>query len=136
MVSATHTAPVVKSTLWTGRIISTFAALFMAFDSIIKVLELAPAVEATTLLGYPAHLVLVIGVIELTCLVAYSIPRTALLGAVLLTGYLGGAVASQLRAETPVFQVVFPLMMGALIWGGLLLRDDRLRAHLLPRRQD
>ncbi len=118
--------------MWTGRIVSTLVALFMAFDSIIKVLKLAPAVEATTILGYPAHLVVVIGVIEIVCLAAYVIPRTALLGAVLLTGYLGGAVASQLRAGTPVFQVVFPLLMGALIWGGLLLRDARLRAHLLP----
>ena len=115
MVSATHAVPAVTSTRWTGRIISTLAALFMAFDSIIKVLELAPAVEATTLLGYPAHLVAVIGLIQLGCLAAYVIPRTSLLGAVLLTGYLGGAVASQVRAETPLFPIVFPLIMGALI---------------------
>jgi hypothetical protein len=133
MVTATHTTPVVKSTLWTGRIISTLVALFLAFDSIIKLLQLAPAVDATTLLGYPASLVLVIGVIESICLAAYVLPRTSLLGAILLAGYLGGAVASQLRAGTPVFQVVFPLIIGALIWGGLLLRDDRLRARLLPR---
>ena len=132
MIATTRTALVVTSTLRTGRIVSTFVALFLAFDSVIKVLKLAPAVEATTILGYPAQLVVVIGVIEIVCLAAYVIPRTALLGAILLTGYLGGAVASQLRAETPVFQVVFPLMMGALIWGGLLLRDARLRAHLLP----
>ena len=133
MVSATHAVPVVKSTLWAGRIISTLAALFMAFDSIIKLLELAPAVEATTLLGYPAHLVVVIGLIEIGCLAVYVIPRTSLLGAILLTGYLGGAVASQVRAETPLFPIVFPLIIGALIWGGLLLRDDQLRAHLAPR---
>ena len=133
MVSATRTAPVATSTRWIGRIISTLAALFMAFDSVIKLLELAPAVEATTLLGYPAHLVAVIGLIQLGCLAAYVIPRTSLLGAVLLTGYLGGAVASQVRAETPLFPIVFPLIMGALIWGGLLLRDEQLRAHLLPR---
>ena len=133
MVAATHTAPVVKSRLWAGRIVSTLVALFMAVDSIIKVLELAPAVEATTLLGYPAHLVAVIGLIQLGCLAAYVIPRTSLLGAVLLTGYLGGAVASQVRAEMPLFPIVFPLIMGALIWGGLLLRDEQVRAHLLPR---
>jgi hypothetical protein len=124
---------VVKTTLWTGRIISTLVILFMAFDSIIKVLQLAPAVEATTLLGYPTSLVLMIGVIELLCLAVYVIPRTALLGAVLLTGYLGGAVASQVRAGVGLFPIVFPLIMGALIWGGLLLRDDRLRAHMLSR---
>ena len=133
MVTATRTAPVVKTTLWTGRIISTLVILFMAFDSIIKVLQLAPAMEATTLLGYPTSLVLMIGVIELLCLAVYVIPRTALLGAVLLTGYLGGAVASQVRAGVGLFPIVFPFIMGALIWGGLLLRDDRLRAHMLPR---
>ena len=133
MVTATRTAPVVRTTLWTGRIISALVILFMAFDSIIKVLQLAPAVEATTLLGYPASLVLMIGVIEIVCLAVYVIPRTALLGAVLLTGYLGGAVASQVRAGVGLFPIVFPLIMGALIWGGLLLRDDRLRAHMLPR---
>ncbi len=133
MVTATHTAPVVRTTLWTGRIISTLVILFMAFDSIIKVLQLAPAVEATTLLGYPTSLVLMIGVIEILCLAVYVIPRTALLGAVLLTGYLGGAVASQVRAGVGLFPIVFPLLMGALIWGGLLLRDDRLRAYMLRR---
>ena len=133
MVTATRTAPVVRTTLWTGRIISALVILFMAFDSIIKVLQLAPAVEATTLLGYPASLVLMIGVIEILCLAVYVIPRTALLGAVLLTGYLGGAVASQVRAGVGLFPIVFPLIMGALIWGGLLLRDDRLCAHLLRR---
>ena len=131
MVSATHTTPVVKSTLWTGRIISTLVALFLAFDSIIKLLQLAPAVDATTLLGYPASLVLVIGVVETICLAAYVIPRTSLLGAILLTGYLGGAVASQMRVGTPLFQIVFPLIMGALLWGGLLLRDNQLRGRLL-----
>ena len=133
MVSARRTAPVVTSTRWIGRIVSTLVALFMAFDSSIKLLELAPAVEATTLLGYPAHLVVVIGLIQLGCLATYVIPRTSLLGAILLTGYLGGAVASQVRAETPLFPIVFPLIMGALIWGGLLLRDAQLRAHLAPR---
>ena len=133
MVSATRTAPMVTSTRWIGRIISTLAVLFMAFDCSIKLLELAPAVEATTLLGYPAHLVAAIGLIQLGCLAAYVVPRTSLLGAVLLTGYLGGAVASQVRAEMPLFPIVFPLIMGALIWGGLLLRDERLRTHLAPR---
>ncbi len=120
MVSATHTAPVVRTTLWTGRIISALVILFMAFDSIIKVLQLAPAVEATTLLGYPASLVLMIGVIEILCLAVYVIPRTALLGAVLLTGYLGGAVASQVRIEAPLFAVVFPLIVAVLVWGGAI----------------
>ena len=133
MVTATHAAPVVKTTLWTGRIITILAVLFMAFDTIIKLLQLAPAVDATTLLGYPVSLVVTIGVIESVCLAVYVFPRTSLLGAILLTGYLGGAVASQVRAEVGLFPIIFPLIMGALLWGGLLLRDERLRAHMLPR---
>ncbi len=134
MVTATHAPSIGRTTLWTGRIISSFVVLFLLFDCVIKVLELAPAVEATTLLGYPASLVVTIGLIELICLAVYAIPRTSLLGAVLLTGYLGGAVASQVRAGVGLFPVVFPLIMGALIWGGLLLRDRRLREHMLPLR--
>ena len=134
MVSATHTASFGKTTVWAGRIISSFVGLFLLFDCVVKVLELAPAVEATTQLGYPANFIVGIGVLEIVCLAAYAIPRTSLLGAILLTGYLGGAVASQVRAGAGLFPVVFPIMMGALIWGGLLLRDNRLRAHmLLPR---
>ncbi len=133
MVVATHAASVGKTTVWAGRIISSLVGLFLLFDCVVKVLELAPAVAATTQLGYPAEVIAGIGVLETVCLAAYAIPRTSLLGAILLTGYLGGAVASQVRAGTPLFQVVFPLIMGALIWGGLLLRDDQLRAHMLSR---
>ena len=134
MVSATHAASVGKTTLWAGRIISSFVGLFLLFDCVVKVLELAPAVEATTQLGYPADFIVGIGLLEIVCLAAYAIPRTSLLGAILLTGYLGGAVASQVRAGSGLFPVIFPIIMGALIWGALLLRDDRLRAHmLLPR---
>lgn len=97
-------------------------------------LNLAPAVEATTQLGYPAGLVITIGVIELVCLAVYAIPRTSTLGAILLTGYLGGAFATQLRAESAPFSLVFPLIIGALIWGGLFLRDGRARALFLPQK--
>ena len=119
--------------LWAGRILSALAVLFLIFDSVIKVLKLAPAVEATTQLGYPAGLVIGIGVLELACLAVYVFPRTAVLGAIVLTGYLGGAIATNLRAGTPVFNVIFPAIIGALIWGGLFLRDARLRA-LVPLR--
>jgi len=131
MLAATRTVPTITTTIWAGRIISAFAVLFLIFDSIIKVLNLAPAVEATTQLGYPASLVIGIGLIELACLAVYVIPRTAVLGALLLTGYLGGAIATQMRAGSPLFQVVFPVIVGALIWGGLFLRDGRVRA-LIP----
>jgi len=132
MLAATHAVPAVKTVIWAGRIISAFAMLFLAFDTIIKVLNLAPAVEATTQLGYPASLVVTIGLIELACLAVYLIPRTSVLGAILLTGYLGGAIATQVRAGSPLFSVVFPVIMGALIWGRLFLRDERVRALLLP----
>ena len=127
--------PISSSTtmLWAGRILSALAVLFLIFDSVIKVLKLAPAVEATTQLGYPAGLVIGIGVLELACLAVYVFPRTAVLGAIVLTGYLGGAIATNLRAGTPVFNVIFPAIIGALIWGGLFLRDARLRA-LVPLR--
>jgi hypothetical protein len=130
MLAATQSVPAAKTTIWTGRIISALAIAFLALDCIIKVLNLPPAVEATTQLGYAASLVVTIGVIELVCLALYAIPRTSVLGALLLTGYLGGALATQLRAEAALFSLVFPLIIGALIWGGLLLRDGRLRAFL------
>ncbi|HEX6292899.1 MAG TPA: DoxX family protein [Herpetosiphonaceae bacterium] len=131
MLALTNTRPATKLTIWAGRILSALAILFLAFDAISKVQHLAPAIEATTRLGYPASLVVTIGLIELACLAVYTIPRTAVLGAVLLTGYLGGAIATQMRAEAALFAVIFPMMIGALIWGGLFLRDARLRALVL-----
>ena len=131
--TATHAAPVSTTRPRTGRAIGALAALFLLFDGAIKVLQLAPATDSFAQLGFPAGLTLGIGVLELACLLVYVLPRTAVLGAVLLTGYLGGAVASQVRAGVGLFPIVFPLIMGALIWGGLLLRDDRLRAYMLRR---
>ncbi|MEO7909563.1 MAG: DoxX family protein [Roseiflexaceae bacterium] len=116
-----------RTMLWAGRIISALAVLFLIFDSVIKVVKMAPAVESTIQLGYPESLVITIGVLELACLAVYVFPRTAVLGAILLTGYLGGAIATNLRAGTPTFNVVFPVIIGALIWGGLFLREARLR---------
>src|SRR3954469_22844045 len=101
MQAATQALPSSTTMLWAGRIISALAVLFLIFDSVIKVLKLAPAVEATTQLGYPASLVVTIGILELPCLAVYVFPRTAVLGAILLTGYLGGAIATNLRAGTP-----------------------------------
>ena len=130
MIAAAHPVRSVTVAIWVGRVLSAFAILFLAFDTVIKVLNLAPAVEATTQLGYGANLVVTIGLIELLCLALYAIPRTAIVGALLLTGYLGGAVATQVRAGSPLFQLVFPFIIGALVWGGLALRDKRLRALL------
>ena len=134
-MQSTQSAPVPKKRLWSARVITGVAALFLLFDSIIKVIKLAPAVQGTTQLGYPANVVVGIGIVELVCLVVYVIPSTSVLGAILLTGYLGGAVATHVRVGSPLFShVLFPMYLGALVWGGLFLRDDRLRA-LIPLRR-
>src|SRR5215472_3774471 len=114
-----------KAKLWTGRIITVFTVAFLLFDTMVKVLNLPVAVEGTVRLGYPARLVMYIGIVELVCLGAYLYPRTAVLGAILLTGYLGGATATQVRVEDPWF--IFPVVVGVLVWAGLLLRNGRLR---------
>src|SRR5215475_9358884 len=114
-----------KAKLWTGRIITVFTVAFLLFDTMVKVLNLPVAVEGTVRLGYPARLVMYIGIVELVCLGAYLYPRTAVLGAILLTGYLGGAPATQVRVEDPWF--IFPVVVGVLVWAGLLLRNGRLR---------
>ena len=133
MVTTSHTIPATKTALWTGYTLSGLAIAFLIFDTVIKVLNTAPAVEATTQLGYPASAVVNIGLLELVCLVLYMVPRTAVLGAILMTGYLGGAIATNVRAETPLFNIMFPMIIGALVWGGLFLREPRLRT-LVPLR--
>jgi hypothetical protein len=121
--------------LWTGRILTAIAVLFLVFDLAVKLFQAPAAMDATMALGYPASAILPIGLVELACLVVYLVPRTTVLGAVLWTGYLGGAVASQVRAGNPLFShVLFPIYVAALIWGGLWLRDRRARAILGPRR--
>jgi hypothetical protein len=134
MQGTMQSASVGTTTRWIGQIMSALPVLFLILDAGIKVLQLAPAVEATTQLGYPASAVLGIGLLELVCLAIYIVPRTAVFGAILLTGYLGGALATQVRAGADLFPLVFPVMIGLLLWGGLYVRDDRLRA-LLPWRR-
>ncbi len=117
--------------LWGGRTMSSFAVLFLLFDAAVKVLQLPMAVEATTQLGYPSGVLFWLGLLELACLAVYLFPRTAVLGAVLWTGYLGGAVATHVRVGNPLFsQVLFPVYVALLLWGGIWLRDERLRAIL------
>ncbi|MEO7769908.1 MAG: DoxX family protein [Gemmatimonadaceae bacterium] len=117
-----------------GRIITAIAVLFLAFDTAIKVLVLPPALKATVDLGYPASVVFALGAIELTCLLLYVVPRTSILGAIALTGWLGGAVATHVRAQSPLFShTLFPLYVAALVWGGLYLRDARLRSLVAAR---
>lgn len=132
MQSATQPAPVSKTKLWGGIIISAIPALFLLFDGVMKLVKPKFVVEATVKLGYPESVILSLGIVLLACTVIYLIPRTAILGGVLLTGYLGGAVATHVRAGGSLFEILFPVIMGALVWGGLCLRDERLPEHLKP----
>jgi hypothetical protein len=117
-----------KKKLSTGRILSGVVVLFLIFDSVTKLITIKPVIEGMRQLGYPVPLAPVIGSILLICVVLYVIPRTAPLGAILLTGYLGGAVASQLRIEMPLFSYTLaPIYVAALAWAGLYLRDSRVR---------
>ena len=121
--------------LWTGRVLSGLAALFLVFDSTGKLLQVQPVIDGTRQLGYSSDIVFSLGVILLSCVVAYVIPRTSMLGALLLTGYLGGAVATHVRVHNPLFShVLFPVYVAAVLWGGLLLRDPQLGAFLPLRR--
>jgi hypothetical protein len=118
-----------------GRILSGLAIAFLTFDVAIKLIPNKMAVEATTALGYQPHHVPIIGMLGLICLVLYAIPRTAPIGAILWTGYLGGAIATHLRLDNPLFShILFPTYVAALIWGGLYLRDPRVRALIRPAR--
>jgi len=113
----------------TGRVLSGLAAAFLAFDSVGKLLQLKPVMQGTAQLGYSTEAVFPLGVVLLACVVIYLVPRTAVLGALLLTGYLGGAVATHVRVGNPLFtHVLTPTYFAALIWGGLMLRDARVRA--------
>jgi len=115
-----------------GYVLTGLVALFLTFDTVMKLLQLAPAVQGTTELGYPAGTVIVIGVIELVCLVLYLVPRTSVLGALVLTGYLGGAIATHVRVGSPLpTHTLFPIYVAVMVWGGLYLRESRLR-ELLP----
>ena len=119
----------------TAYVLTALAALFLTFDVIMKVLRLRPAMEGTVALGYPEHTVAAIGAIELVCLALYLVPRTAALGAVVMTGYLGGAVATHVRIGSPLLtHTLFPIGVAALLWAGLYLREPRLRA-LMPFRR-
>ncbi|MGI8486088.1 MAG: DoxX family protein [Thermomicrobiales bacterium] len=112
--------------LLAGRIISILLVLFMLFDGIGKLLRIEESVDGTIKLGYPDRLVIVLGVVLIIVTVLYAIPRTAILGAILLTAYLGGATATQVRVESMSF--IFPILFGLLVWAGVYLRDCRLRA--------
>ncbi len=131
MSSDTQAAPASKKMLWAGRIISALPVLLLLFSGVMKLMKPAPVVQGLAHFGYPESLLLVIGILELGCTIVYLIPRTSVLGAILMTGYLGGATSTNVRIGDPLFFV--PAILGVLVWLGLYLREDRLRA-LLPLR--
>ena len=125
---AAHNGDVISNMqLWTGHIVSGLAALFLLWDGTMKLLKPAVVVKATRDLGYPESDIAGIGMVLLACTLLYLFPRTSILGAILLTGYLGGAIASQVRVEASWFNVVFAFVFACLLWGGLWLRDVRVR---------
>jgi hypothetical protein len=126
---ATSAYPVSNKRRWAGVGLSALAVLFLTFDGAAKVAKLQPVIEATQQLGYPESSIRPLGVVLLGCLALYLVRRTAVLGAVLLTGFLGGAIATHVRVEDPLFShTLFPIYVAAFVWGGLYLRDPRVRA--------
>lgn len=130
MESITHTSGISRGSLWAGRIITGLVVLFFLFDSIMKLVKPAFVVEANQQLGYSEHLIIPIALVLLVSTILYVIPVTAVLGAILLTGYMGGAVATHVRVDAPLFNVVFAVLFGILVWAGLFFREPRLKALL------
>lgn len=123
-----------RPALWMGRVLTGLVTLFLIFDGGIKLVPIAPVTETMTQLGWPATAEMArgLGVLLLVCTLLYATPRTTILGAILLTGYLGGAIATQLRVGSPVFShLLFGVYLGLMMWGGVYLREPRLRA-LMP----
>jgi len=132
MSSTPQATPVSSGMLWTGRIITVLVGLFLLFDSGVKLIKAPSAVQGTIQLGYPETAIVPIGVTLLVSLVLYLVPRTSILGAILLTGYLGGATATMVRVSSP--WVPMPVVVGMLVWAGLYFRDPQLRT-LIPLRR-
>jgi hypothetical protein len=126
-------SPPFRASRWTGRVLSGIPVAFLGLDAVMKLVHVAPVTEASQRIGFPDHLAEGLGVVLLACLALHLVPRTAVLGAVLLTGYLGGAVAIHLRIEDPLFShTLFPVYVGILLWAGFYLRDARVRAAVQP----
>ncbi len=132
MTSLMQTEPVSRKALWAGRIISGVVVLFLTVDGAIKLIPIDAVITTSLQVGIPVELARTLGVLTLACTALYAFPRTSVLGAILLTGYLGGAIYTHLRAGSPIFShLLFGVYLGLMIWGGLWLRDRRVRA-LIP----
>lgn len=130
-----QTVPVSNARLWSARIMMALAVLFLLFNGVLHIMSIPTVQESFIQLGYPSDIGVVLGIIQLACLVLYLIPRTSILGVILLTGYLGGAIATHVRIGNPLFShSLFPVYIGILLWGGLFLMDNRLR-NLIPLRR-
>jgi hypothetical protein len=125
-------SPVSKTSLWIGRVMSALPVLLVLFSSVMKLLKMAAVVEGFARTGVPERLIIPVGIVELVCVIVYVIPQTAVLGAILMTGLLGGATITTLRIGDPTYPM--PVVLGMLAWGGLFLRDTRLR-ELIPIRK-
>jgi hypothetical protein len=139
MQAAAQITPASNWALWIGRLLSSLVILFLLVDGAMKLVPLDIVVQTSEQLGYPgtAAMARTLGILTLVCTALYAFPRTAVLGAILLTGYLGGAIATHLRAGSPVFtHLLFGFYLGLMVWGGLYLRDARLRALIPVARQD
>jgi len=131
MQSITPTQPTSKFALWAGRIITALAVLFFIFDGVTKAVKIPQVIEASVQLGYTENQTVGIGMLLLVCTLIYLLPQTAILGAILLTGYMGGAIATHVQAESGLFPISFSAIFGVLVWLGIYLREPRLHA-LMP----
>ncbi len=134
MATDAHKPPVSKAAFWSGWALSGLTGAFLLFDGVAKLFKPEPVVEGTLKVGYPESAIVPLGIVLTVCTLLYLFPRTAVLGAILLTGYLGGAVATHVRMGEGAFPVLFPVVFGVLVWLGLYLREPRLRA-LIPLRR-
>lgn len=131
MVSNTQTAPVSMKAVWAGRVISALPVLMLLMGASMKLSQNKTAMEGFVKFGFPEGLAVKLGILELLCTIVYIIPQTSVLGAILMTGYLGGAVVTHVRVGDPIANILTPVLLGVMVWGGLFLRDKRLR-ELIP----
>jgi hypothetical protein len=134
LVAGPRVEPVSTPALWAARLLSALPVVFLTLDGVAKVMKLGPVLDACAKLEIPERAVPGMGMVLVAATLLYAVPWTSVLGAVVLTGYLGGAVWTHVRVGDPAFPVVFPCVVAAMLWGGLYLREPRLRALLPVRR--